>query len=123
MSVEVGTVIVVQPGERVPIDGIIVEGTSALNTAALTGEGRPRDVNVRRRGHQRLCQPVRPAEGKDHQGIRRIDRFQDPRPGGKFQHEEGPRPRTSSPVLPASTPPLSATAHWRWPSSRQWSCC
>ena len=43
-DVEVGTVIVVQPGERVPIDGIIVEGTSALNTAALTGESLPRDV-------------------------------------------------------------------------------
>ena len=43
-DVEVGNVIVVQPGERVPIDGIIVEGTSALNTAALTGESLPRDV-------------------------------------------------------------------------------
>ena len=45
-DVEVGTVIVVQPGERVPIDGIIVEGTSALNTAALTGESLPRDVQT-----------------------------------------------------------------------------
>ena len=43
-DVEVSTVIVVQPGERVPIDGVIVEGTSALNTAALTGESLPRDV-------------------------------------------------------------------------------
>ena len=43
-DVEVGTVIVVQPGARVPIDGVIVEGTSALNTAALTGESLPRDV-------------------------------------------------------------------------------
>mgnify|MGYP002762795907 FL=1 len=43
-DVEVGTVIVVQPGERVPIDGVIVEGISALNTAALTGESLPRDV-------------------------------------------------------------------------------
>ena len=43
-DVEVGTIIVVQPGERVPIDGVIVEGTSALNTAALTGESLPRDV-------------------------------------------------------------------------------
>ena len=43
-DVEVGTVIVVQPGERVPIDGVIVDGTSALNTAALTGESLPRDV-------------------------------------------------------------------------------
>ena len=45
-EVEVGTVIVVQPGERVPIDGVIVEGTSALNTAALTGESLPRDVQT-----------------------------------------------------------------------------
>ena len=43
-DVEIGTVIVVQPGERVPIDGVIVEGASALNTAALTGESLPRDV-------------------------------------------------------------------------------
>ena len=45
-DVEVGTVIVVQPGERVPIDGVIVEGASALNTAALTGESLPRDVQT-----------------------------------------------------------------------------
>ena len=45
-EVEVGTLIVVQPGERVPIDGVIVEGTSALNTAALTGESLPRDVKT-----------------------------------------------------------------------------
>ena len=43
-DVEIGTIIVVQPGERVPIDGVIIEGTSALNTAALTGESLPRDV-------------------------------------------------------------------------------
>ena len=45
-DVEIGTVIVVQPGERVPIDGVIVEGASALNTAALTGESLPRDVQT-----------------------------------------------------------------------------
>ena len=45
-DVEVGTVILVQPGERVPIDGVIVEGASALNTAALTGESLPRDVQT-----------------------------------------------------------------------------
>ena len=45
-EVEIGTVIVVQPGERVPIDGVIVEGASALNTAALTGESLPRDVQT-----------------------------------------------------------------------------
>ena len=43
-EVEVGTVITVQPGEKIPIDGCIVEGASALNTAALTGESLPRDV-------------------------------------------------------------------------------
>ena len=43
-EVEIGTLIVVQPGERVPIDGVIVEGASTLNTAALTGESLPRDV-------------------------------------------------------------------------------
>ena len=45
-DVEVGTVILVQPGERVPIDGVVVEGASALNTAALTGESLPRDVKT-----------------------------------------------------------------------------
>ena len=43
-EVEVGSVIVVQPGEKVPIDGIIIEGESSLNTSALTGESRPLDV-------------------------------------------------------------------------------
>ena len=43
-EVAVGTVIVVQPGEKVPIDGIILEGRSTLDTAALTGESLPRDV-------------------------------------------------------------------------------
>ena len=43
-DVEVGTVIVVEPGEKVPIDGVIVEGETTLNTAALTGESVPRDV-------------------------------------------------------------------------------
>ncbi len=45
-EVEIGTVIVVQPGEKVPIDGVIVEGTSTLNTSALTGESLPRDVKT-----------------------------------------------------------------------------
>ena len=43
-EVEVGSIIVIQPGEKVPLDGVVVEGTSALNTSALTGESRPRDV-------------------------------------------------------------------------------
>ena len=45
-EVEPGTVIVVQPGEKVPIDGVITEGTSSLDTVALTGESLPRDVQA-----------------------------------------------------------------------------
>ena len=45
-DVAVGSVIVVKPGEKVPLDGVVIEGTSALNTVALTGESLPRDVNV-----------------------------------------------------------------------------
>lgn len=45
-EVGIGSVIVVQPGEKVPIDGIIVEGNSSLNTSALTGESLPRDANT-----------------------------------------------------------------------------
>ena len=43
-DVEVGAVVVVKPGERVPLDGVVLEGFSALDTAALTGESAPRDV-------------------------------------------------------------------------------
>ncbi len=43
-EVEVGTVIVVKPGEKIPIDGVIVEGSTSLNTSALTGESLPREV-------------------------------------------------------------------------------
>ena len=45
-EVAVGSVIVVQPGERIPIDGTVIEGSSSVNTAALTGESAPRDVNA-----------------------------------------------------------------------------
>ena len=45
-EVEVGSVIVVQPGEKVPIDGIVAEGTTTLNTSALTGESVPREVEA-----------------------------------------------------------------------------
>lgn len=45
-EVEVGTIIVVQPGEKVPIDGVVVEGEASLNTSALTGESLPREVSA-----------------------------------------------------------------------------
>ena len=45
-EVQVGDAIVIRPGEKVPLDGVVLEGTSALNTVALTGESLPRDVTV-----------------------------------------------------------------------------
>ena len=45
-EVAIGTIIIVQPGEKVPIDGVITEGTSTLNTSALTGESLPRSAKV-----------------------------------------------------------------------------
>ena len=45
-EVEIGSIIVVQPGEKVPIDGVIIEGSSSLNTGALTGESLPREARV-----------------------------------------------------------------------------
>ena len=45
-ELEIGSIIVVQPGEKVPIDGVIIEGSSSLNTSALTGESLPRDAKV-----------------------------------------------------------------------------
>ena len=45
-EVEVGTVIVVQPGEKIPIDGVVIEGVSTLDTSALTGESVPREVRA-----------------------------------------------------------------------------
>ena len=45
-EVEIGSVIIVQPGEKIPIDGVVVEGASTLNTAALTGESLPRDAKI-----------------------------------------------------------------------------
>ncbi len=45
-DVEIGTIIVVRPGEKLPIDGVVVEGASTLNTSALTGESVPREITV-----------------------------------------------------------------------------
>jgi Cd2+/Zn2+-exporting ATPase len=45
-TVSVGSMIIVRPGEKVPLDGVVIEGMSALNTVALTGESLPREITV-----------------------------------------------------------------------------
>lgn len=45
-NVSVGSIVIVKPGEKVPLDGVVIEGTSSLNTVALTGESLPRDIGV-----------------------------------------------------------------------------
>ena len=80
-EVAVGTVIVVQPGEKVPIDGVVTEGSSALNTAALTGESLPRDVGAGDEVVVRLRQHDRGAETPHHKGVRRVHRLQNSGPG------------------------------------------
>ena len=75
-EVEIGTIIVVQPGEKVPIDGIVTEGNSTLNTSALTGESAKRYL-CRRRSYQWMHQPVRGIKNPDNKRVRGIHCFQD----------------------------------------------
>ena len=89
-EVAVGSIIVVQPGEKVPLDGVIVEGSASLNTSALTGESLPRDVKDGRRDHQRLHRHDRRAEDPHDEGIRRVHRFEDPRSCGERQLPQVP---------------------------------
>ena len=64
---------------------MIAEGTSTLNTSALTGESLPREASSRRRSYQRLYQHDRRAENPDHKGVWRIHGIEDPGSGGKCQ--------------------------------------
>ena len=91
-SVAVGSVIVVKPGEKVPLDGVVIEGTSALNTVALTGESLPRDVNV----------------GVPRRPLARAPSLRSS-PSWSMPASANPRARPLSPVSPASTPPSSSS--------------
>ena len=120
-DVEVGTVIVVQPGERVPIDGIIVEGTSALNTAALTGESLPRDV---RSGDEVISGCVNMTgllKGKTTKefGESTVSKILD-----LVENSSMKKARAENFITRFARiyTPLCATVLWRWPSSRP-SCC
>ena len=82
-EVEIGSVIVVQPGEKVPIDGIVIEGTSTLNTSALTGESLPERCTGGGRDHQRMHQYDRSSKDTDHERVRGVHGVKDPGSGGK----------------------------------------
>jgi len=79
---------VVRPGEKVPIDGVVVEGTSTLNTSALTGESVPREITVDQDVISGCVNLTRTIKDPYYQGIRRIHGIQDPGSGRELQHEE-----------------------------------
>ena len=121
-EVAVGDVIVVQPGEKVPIDGVILEGESTLNTAALTGESLPREARV---GDEIISGcinmtgllKIRTTKEFGESTVSKIlDLWRTPPPGS-------PGPRLSSPASPRCTPPRCAMPPWLWPSCRPWSGC
>ena len=89
-EVEIGSVILVQPGEKVPIDGVVLEGSSSLNTSALTGESLPRDVGE---GDEIISGCINlsgRAEDSDHERVWGIDGVQNPGSGGERQLPEIP---------------------------------
>lgn len=121
-EVEIGTEILVQPGEKVPLDGVVVEGVSTLNTSALTGESLPRDV---REGDEIISGCVNltgllTIRTTKEFGESTVPRFwtwwRTPAPGS-------PGLRISLPSLPGSTPRRCVTAPWPWPFCRPWCGC
>ena len=119
-EVAVGSVIVVQPGEKVPIDGEVIAGQSSLNTSALTGESLPRDVHAGDEVISGCINMTGVLQRAHHPRVWRIHRGQDPGAGGKLQLPQVPLRAVYFPVLPASIRPLCATARWRWPCCRRW---
>ena len=87
-EVEVGTVIVVQPGEKVPIDGVIEEGSSTLNTSALTGESVPREAAAGDEVISGCINLTGLLKIRTTKRIRRIYRIQDPGSGREFKLQE-----------------------------------
>ena len=113
-EVEVGSIIVVQPGEKVPLDGVIVEGSASLNTSALTGESMPRDV---RAGDEIISGCI------DMNGVLKV-RSASPRSrrssiSSRTPARANPAPRRSSRASRKFIRPPSASRRWRWPSSRR----
>ena len=114
-EVAVGSIIVVQPGEKVPLDGVVVEGEASLNTSALTGESLPRDV---RAGDEIISGCI------DLSGVRKIrttkafgestvSKILDLVENAALAQNRAPR--RSFPALQRSIRRSSALRRWRWP--------
>ena len=111
-EVAVGSVIVVQPGEKVPLDGVIINGTSTLNTSALTGESLPRDAKTGDEiisGCINMTGVLKIRTTKEF-GESTVSKFSN---WLKTRAPASPALRTSSQNSHAFTPPPSATARWR----------
>ena len=113
-SVHWADVIVIKAGERIPLDGVVLEGTSTVDTAALTGESLPRDVEPGRRCNQRLYQPEWIAARKGYKGIWRIHGGKDFRFGGKRQQPKRQKRKTLLRNLPATTRRALSLALYYW---------
>ena len=95
-EVETGEIILVKAGERIPLDGVIIEGSTSLDTAALTGESIPRDVTV---GENAISGAVNIGSVIPKAPLPAYWSLWNPRP------RERRGPKTSSPALPNITPP------------------
>ena len=111
-QVEVGSVIVIRPGEKVPLDGVVIEGTSSLNTVALTGESMPREITVDDEvisGCINLSGVIRVRTTKnfgESTVSKIIELVENASNWLRMPANTSRRARPSSPALPASTPPL-----------------
>ena len=119
MTVAVGSVIVVQPGEKVPIDGVVVEGTASLNTSALTGESLPREIIpgeevisgcIDMSGVLKIRTTKDFGESTVSKILELVEKSSAPASRGR---------RRSSPNLRGSIPPPCAVRRWRWPFCRR----
>ena len=96
-QLQVGDVVVVRPGERVATDGVIVDGATALDTSAMTGEPVPVDVSRRRHRRRRIAEHLRPAAGARRQGRRRHPAGPDGQAGQRRPERQGPDPADGRP--------------------------
>ncbi len=119
-EVEIGTVIVIQPGEKVPIDGVVTEGATALNTSALTGESLPREVGP---GDEVISGCINLNGLVKVRGL--LESLRCPGSWIWWRMPAPGRPGRSSlsPALPGIIRRLSASVPWRWRSFRRLGFC